>query len=241
MLRLRQQDAQEALLAVAKEWAEAFDCALQEPGWQLSDTVLIRMGEAVRGRIHLALQNGKLKRSSGYNAMDFTRCAANILERSLGCRAAPYSERLHEWMQSLQSKGAAQGVQQARSQVGVASAEAFQNLVKALAVQSFSLCPAKRRLEAVVNPLTALVHLCEVRQCLQFFGVQQCRAILGQAHHESAQEAAQKKIDELQSKGARGLCHAVLVMQAAACALGIKLVKPTHAEQQSAQQACAYA
>ena len=57
----------------------------------------------------------------------------------------------------------------------------------------------------------------------------------------SAQEAAQKKIDELQSKGARGLCHAVLVMQAAACALGIKLVKPTHAEQQSAQQACAYA
>ena len=146
--------------------------------------------------------------------MDFGRVAAHTCQEVFGCPPLPYTDRLHLFMQKLQGKGATKSSGEARRQCGVPAAAALMALVRELQKIAVSLCPPS--VGAVcVTPWTTLVHLCEVRQCCDRYGLGQLQAISASAGLSRVQTAAAQMVSELQEKSTSGLCHAVLVLKAA--------------------------
>ena len=93
------------LTAIASESKSLFTRLLRHKGRTcLSDQEFTSLGDAMLGRICMAIHSNRVRLMRNYHAMDAMRCIQACLQYSLGLKDFSYTQLVHDWVLKKQSK-----------------------------------------------------------------------------------------------------------------------------------------
>ena len=150
------------------------------------------------------------------------------------CRLAKYSKELHDVMSKTQSSGYKEGMGEGPGKdvfqiFYIADYKDFSSLWRKLAkLARGSRCSSIRVPNtSSITWQTVLVHLCEVRQCLQAYGRRQLQKLMTALGDATEDELInmRKRHQKLMSQGYAGgsKCHAMFMVESAAKVLKVCL------------------
>ena len=227
--------ARQLFEAASRSWAKIIN-RMHCKGYILQPSDVLQLHKAVKGKIGLALRGKTLNKANRYTAMSLARSMAQLLAHAFGRSLTVYSVALHTAMSKGQSKGAVSRNEQAAFDAVVyqlfhiRNHAVFQKLLQKLQekMQGCRCLSIRIQSAASITWATCLVHLCEVRQCLQRYGLAQLQELFDALRKASAQQLAaiRHHHKELSDRGYAGgsKCHAVWMTQQAAVALHLQLV-----------------
>ena len=159
---LRRKACRDKLEALAKEFMPLFTRLLQHKGrTRLSDAEFTSLGNAMMGRICLAIHSNVERFMRNYHSMDATRCFQACLQYGLGLKEFTYTKLVHDWVLKKQAKKFRDKVVKNMYFYGLKSpADVAKEIDKLSANVSGTFIFS-----------TFFAHLCEVRQCINRFGV----------------------------------------------------------------------
>ena len=210
-------------------------------GYFVTSQDILDLWKSVRQNVVLAIRNGKIMKAGKYTSMSLARSIAHVATGVFKRPATPYSEDLHATFSGCQSRVRAGEVEHrgdvlGRSVFGLFYMSGYRDFVdmwKELAplVLGQRCLSLRLQSEDSVTWQTLLVHMCEVRQCLQKYGLEQLQRLmklLGKAD-EAQLRVIRADHASLMDIGYAGgsKCHAVWMVERAACAVGFSLARAT--------------
>ncbi|CAK0818067.1 unnamed protein product, partial [Prorocentrum cordatum] len=205
-------------------------------GYVVNTDDVLFLWESVRQKVGLALQKGCLKKAGRYTSMSLARSFAQVAGAVFHRRVAEYDARLHAAMATGQSRGRLESV---GDEVGnrvfalfhLPTHASFVDMMGQLQerVRGLGCSVVHVRAPDTITWQTVLVHLCEVRQCVQKFGVRQLQELmvwLADATEEQLGGIRAYHGEIMESGYAGGSrCHAVYITEKAAAVVGYVLKK----------------
>ena len=199
--------------------------------------------DCLRGKVFLAIQKGNLRRMGYYGAMSAARSVAELGVYVFHCHEVPYSDELHASMFKGQRRVISEhdiNLGDVFSFFGLLTTAAFRKLLVAVqrklrsAGQQLSSCTlgGLQGDHDTVSWRTLLVLLCEARQAIKKFGMDQIRTVVDALGNASVYALTKIRSAHAQlmirgyAKG-RGECHCTAMLRAAAGTLKLALVKKT--------------
>ena len=236
----RNRQARALFESASEAWSTVVGKALNR-GYILTTDDVVFLWESVRQKIGLALRKGSLKKAGRYTSMSLARSFAQVVGAAFHRRLADYDARLHLAMATGQSRGRLESV---GDEVGnrvfalfhLPTHASFTDMMRQLQerVRGLGCSVVHVRAPDTITWQTVLVHLCEVRQCVQKFGVQQLRELIvwvGEATEEQVRNIRAFHGEIMESGYAGGSrCHAAWMTEKAAKAVGYVLKKTTGLE-----------
>lgn len=189
---------------------------------------------AVSNKVVLAIHRGKSRRAGRYTAMHLAGSMAMTASLIFHRQVAKYSKELHVVMSKSQSSGCKEGVGDVLGKnvfhlFYIAGYKEFVSLWRRLAVLARGARCSSFRVPTTsfITRQIVLVHLCEVRQCLQASGRRQLQKLmtaLGDATEDQLVNMRQRH-EKLMSQGYAGgsKCHAMFMVESAAMVLNVCL------------------
>ena len=221
--------------AAAHSWAVVID-RMRCKNYLLQASDVVQLHNACKGKIGLVVRKGKLVLADKYTAMSLARSMAQLLASVFRRSLPEYNGELHLAMSRGQSSGNCSGAAQGIFESGVCllfyirDVKCFQSLVDKMKEAMLGCRCLSMRIQSrsSITWSTVLVHLCEVRQCLQRYGLGQMQRLL-----EALRKASPKQLKAVRSRHAalfqRGYaggskCHAVWMTEQAASILQFSLI-----------------
>jgi hypothetical protein len=157
------------------------------------------------GKICLAIHMNEQRFMRNYHAMDATRCFQACLQYGLGLKAFTYTALVHDWNMKKQAKKFRDNLVKDMFYFGLKTHEDLARLIDIL----------EKRVEGTIIFSTIFAHLCEVRQCINRFGLTGTASLVRLYH---TVKACKKAADDAMCAMADGTwrktgCFAVMVLE----------------------------
>ena len=159
---LREAECRKSILKVARDMGPVFTRLLVGKGRSgLSAEEFLELGEALIGKVCLAIHSGRKRFMGGYNAMDSSRCVDSVLRYVLRAKPVEYTDAVHAWLLKQQASKFRTKQLKDMFYFGIHTSS---DMTSVIAFYE-SICTG------AVTFASVLAHFCEVRQCINKFSL----------------------------------------------------------------------
>ena len=193
------------LCAIAHDFEEVFARLLRHRGrTSLSPEEFTRLGNSMMGRICIAIHANEERFMRNYHAMDATRCFQACLQYGLGLKAFSYTAIVHDWTLKKQAKKFRDVLVE---DMYYFEMQTHEDVAKEIDWLS-------SRVSGTITFATFFAHLCEVRQCINRFGLRGTAFLVHLYHSVKACKTSAHRVIKAMKDGTwtKVGCFAVMVL-----------------------------
>lgn len=202
---LRRLECRQGLLDYATRFGPIFDRLLAfKRETYLTAAEIKEMGTELSNYVVLAVQD-KYKYVGKYNSMDAMRCLMIVAEVLIGCMPTPYSQELHDWFISRQSKKYKQATTNILQYFCITGASSVNEFISRIRTET--------RLGATVCFATIYVLFCETRVVINQYGARSICYLIQQYKRSPKLRAHTESIRQSLARTTSTKAHTLIVIE----------------------------